>query len=237
MKMENLKKIQRFDEKYKHKGGFQKFEEMIENLATLEEIGDHFGFSRQNAAGLYLSFYGVGYNRIQKIRKHTRDNKRQRKATDLDLRYEQYRKNGKERSARKVHYTKVVSNRAEELGLPVELYANKNSSIKIRINGYSVNISGTDTETIYHIPKNRHPSIYYRFAITTKAVDFCIFVLDLADGGYTFYIMPYQEIKHLTLITLKRAYSNQEVDNSKRTPSKYSKYRNAWALLTGQKKQ
>ncbi len=236
MKMDVERKIKRFDERYKDKGGFARFQSMIDNMATLEEIGEHFGFSRQNAAGLFQSFFGEGYNRIQRKRKSTRETKRQRKATDLDLRYREYMKTNKERSARKIHYTKVVKERAEELGLPVELAANRNSAIKILINDYAVNISGTDTETIYHIPKKRHPSIYYRFAITSKEVDYCIFVLDLGNNDYTFYIIPYEEIKHLTLITLKDQYSDYRRGQvGKSALSKYSKYRNAWALLTGPK--
>lgn len=237
MKMECERKIKRFDEKYEDKGGFAKFQDMIDNLATLEEIGNHFGFSRQNAAGLFHSFFGEGYNKVQKMRKKKREKKRQKKATNLEIRQKEYIKEGKERSARKIHYTKVVKQRAEELGLPVDLKANRNSSIKVFINGYSVNISGTDTETIYHIPKKRRPSIYYRFAITSREVDYCIFVLDLEDGDFTFYIIPYDEIKHLTLITLKDRYSDyRRSEDTNRPPSKYSQYRNAWALLTGQKK-
>jgi len=236
MKMDVERKIRRFDEKYRDKGGFSMFQDMIDNLSTLEEIGDHFGFSRQNAAGLFQSFFSEGYNRVQRKRKSTRETKRQKRATDLDLRFKEYVKTNKERSARKIHYTKVVKERAEELGLPVELVANRNSAIKILVNDYSVNISGTDTETIYHIPKKRHPSIYYRFAITSKPVDFCIFVLDLGNNDFTFYIIPFEEIKHLTLITLKDQYSDYRRNASgKRPPSKYSKYRNTWALLTGPK--
>ena len=185
MRMESERKIKRFDEKYSEKGGFTKFQEMIDSLSTLEEIGQYFGFSRQNAAGLFLSFFGEGYNKVQKMRKEERDNTRLAEATDLKNRYENYMTIGKERSARKIMYAIVVKERAEELGLPVELSANKNSSIRTTINGYSVNISGTDTETIYHIPKKRRPSIYYRFAITAREVDYCIFVLDVEDDKYS----------------------------------------------------
>jgi hypothetical protein len=171
MKMDTERKIKRFDEKYKEKGGFAHFLEMIENLSTLEEIGDHFGFSRQNAAGLFQSFFSEGYNKVQRMRKDDRESFRQEKATNLDLRYKEYMKGGKERSARKIYYTRIVRERAEELGLPVDLAANRNGSIRSVINNYTVNISGTDTETIYHIPKKRNPSIYYRFAITSKKVD------------------------------------------------------------------
>lgn len=236
MKMKKERKIQRFDEKYKDKGGFAQFMKMVNDLNTLEEIGEHFGFSRQNAAGLYLSFFDKGYNEIQRRRKMRREQKRQIEATDLELRYERYIKQKKERGARKIHYIQVVRERAKELGLPVKLLANRNSAIKILINDYLVNISGTDTETIYHIPKKRHPSIYYRFAITSKPVDYCIFVLKLENGAHTFYIIPYDEIKHLTLITLKDQYSNYHI-KADRPVSKYSKYRNAWALLTIPKKE
>ena len=238
MKMDIQRKINRFDVKYKALGGFTKFQNMIEDPATLEEIGNYFGFSRQNAAGLFHSFFNDGYNKIQRERKDKRDSTRQEKATNLELRLKEFQEIGKERSARKIHYTTVVKERAEDLGLPVFLSANRNSSIKVLINDYSVNISGTDTETIYHIPKKRHPSIYYRFAITSKPVDYCIFVLDLGKKDFTFYIIPYNEINHLTLITLKDKYSDYRRNpESKQPPSKYSKYRNAWALLTGPKKE
>ncbi len=238
MKMSRERKIARFDEKYRHKGGFVKFKSMVDNLSTLEQIGDHFGFSRQNTAGLYRSFFGEPYNKVQFKRKAKRAKEAKRRSTDLDARLEEYNNLGKERSAKKTFYTKIVKDRAEKLGLPVDLSAKRNSAVKMTLNGKSVNISGTNTETIYHIPRKRRPSIYYRFAITSRPVDFCIFVLDLGeeegDERYTFYIIPFEEIKHLTLITLKDRYSDYRRKRNGDPPSKYAQYRNAWHLLKGE---
>ncbi len=235
MKMSRERKIARFDEKYRHKGGFTKFKEMVDDLATLEKIGNHFGFSRQNTAGLYRSFYGEPYNKVQAKRKAKRTKEAKRRSTDLDARLKEYNKLGKERSVKKTFYTKVVKERAEQLGIEVKLTSKRNSAVKMTLNGKSVNISGTNTETIYHIPRKRRPSIYYRFAITSRPVDFCIFVLDLGpeegEDRYTFYIIPFKEIEHLTLITLKDRYSNYRRKRNGEPPSKYAKYRNAWHLL------
>ncbi|HHS51235.1 MAG TPA: hypothetical protein ENN07_08990, partial [candidate division Zixibacteria bacterium] len=181
MKMSRERKIARFDEKYRHKGGFDKFKEMVDNLATLEEIGAHFGFSRQNTAGLYRSFFGEPYNKVQHKRKHKKAKEIRRRNTDLDARLKEFTQLGKERSAKKTYYTKVVKDYAEKLGIETDLSAKRNSSVKMVLNGKYVNISGTNTETIYHIPRKRRPSIYYRFAITSKPVDYCIFVLDLGE--------------------------------------------------------
>ncbi len=235
MKMSRDRKVKRFDEKYRHKGGFAKFKKMVDELRTLEEIGSHFGFSRQNTAGLYRSFFGEPYNKIQSKRKDKRANEARRRSTDLDARLAEYKKLRKERSAKKTFYTRVVKEHAEKMGMNVELVAKRNSAVKMKLNDYKVNISGTNTETIYHIPRKRRPSIYYRFAITSRKVDYCIFVLDLgeeeADNRYTFYIIPFDEIKHLTLITLKDKYSDYRRKRSGEPPSKYAKYRNAWHLL------
>ncbi|MCK5833331.1 hypothetical protein KAH81_06635 [bacterium] len=235
MKMSRERKIARFDEKYRHKGGFEKFKDMVDNLSTLEEIGDHFGFSRQNTAGLYRSFFGEQYNKVQYKRKYKKAKEARIRSTDLDARLDEYNKLGKERSAKKTFYTKVVKDKAEKLGITAELDAKRNSAVRMILNGNSVNISGTNTETIYHIPRKRRPSIYYRFAITSRSVDFCIFVLDLGeeegDERYTFYIIPFKEIENLTLITLKDRYSDYRRKRNGDPPSKYAKYRNAWHLL------
>jgi hypothetical protein len=235
MKMSKQRKIARFDEKYKDLGGFKKFEEMVKGLSTLEEIGQHFGFSRQNTAGLYRSFFGEPYNKIQSKRKDKRAKEIKRRSTDLGARFKEYEKLGKERSAQKTYYTRIIKEKAEKLGMEVELIANRNSAVKMRINDSFVNISGTNTETIYHIPRKRRPSIYYRFAITSKPVDYCIFVLDLGEEEdeerYTYYIIPYEMIKHLTLITLKDRYSDYRRKKNGDPPSKYAQFRNAWHLL------
>ncbi len=235
MKMSRERKIARFDEKYKEIGGFKKFEEMVKNLCTLEEIGSHFGFSRQNTAGLYRSFFGEPYSKIQSKRKDKRAKEIRKRSTDLSARLKEYEKLGKDRSAKKTYYTKIIKDKAESLGMETELVANRNSAVKILVNGYSVNISGTNTETIYHIPRKRRPSIYYRFAITSKPVDFCIFVLDLGEEEegerYTYYIIPFEMIKHLTLITLKDRYSDYRRKKNGDPPSKYAQFRNAWHQL------
>lgn len=240
MKMSRERKIARFDEKYRHKGGYAKFKEMVDNLCTLEEIGNHFGYSRQNTAGLYRSFFGESYNKVQSKRKDRKIKEIKKKSTDLNARLDEYKKLGKERSAKKTYYTKIVKDYAEKLGISVELLAKRNSSVRMKLNNFLVNISGTNTETIYHIPRKRRPSIYYRFAITNRPVDFCIFVLDLgeeeADERYTFYIIPYEEIKHLTLITLKDTYSDYRRKKSGEPPSKYARYRNGWYQLLTPKK-
>jgi len=235
MKMSRERKISRFDEKYANDGGFEKFKSMVEELRTLEEIGRHFGFSRQNTAGLYRSFFGEPYNKIQGKRKERRAKEIKRRSTDLESRLLEYEKLGKDRSAKKTFYTKVIKEKAEILGMKVELHAKRNSAVRIRINGNLINISGTNTETIYHIPRKRRPSIYYRFAITSRPVDYCIFVLDLGEDEdeerYTYYIIPYEMIKNLTLITLKDRYSDYRRKRNGDPPSKYAKFRNAWHQL------
>jgi len=240
MKMSRKRKIMRFDEKYKDKGGFEEFKSMVGELKTLEEIGKHFGFSRQNTAGLYRSFFGEPYSKIQRKRKRKKATEAAKRSTDLNARLKEYNVQGKERSAKKTYYTRVVKSQAEKLDIPAELYAKRNAAVRMKLNGHKVNISGTNTETIYHIPRRRKPSIYYRFAITSRPVDFCIFVLDLGEDEdfdrYTYYIIPYDEIKDLTLITLKDTYSDYRRKKNGDPPSKYAKYRNAWHLLKTPKK-
>ncbi len=235
MKMSRDRKISRFDEKYRHKGGFNKFTSMVKELNTLEEIGRHFGFSRQNTAGLYMSFFADSYNEIQSKRKDKRAKEAQRRNADLDARLVEYEKLGKERSAKKTFYTKIVKEKCESIGLSVDLLAKRDSAVRMKINGNLVNISGTNTETIYHIPRKRRPSIYYRFAVTNRPVNFCIYVLDLGpdddEERYTYYIIPFKDIEGLTLITLKDRYSDYRRKRSGEPPSKYAKYRNAWHLL------
>ena len=56
-RMSRERKIDRFNKKYAKEGGFNRLLELIDNLATLDEIGKVFGFSRQNSAGLFYSFF------------------------------------------------------------------------------------------------------------------------------------------------------------------------------------
>mgnify|MGYP001271523435 CR=1 FL=1 len=232
--MENEKKIHRFNKKYENKGGFSKFSEMVNNFATLEDIGEHFGFSRQNAALLFKSFYQEDYNDIRKQRYSKREMENNKNIDNLDDLYDYFIEAKKENSARKIYYTKIVKKRAEELGLNVEVYSKKNAPIRIKINGFDVSITGTSTKTTYHQPQKRSATVYYRFAVTSKKVDYCIFVIDAGDNNYVFFVIPYTEISHLSLITLKDTYhKNNHPINFPKNMSKYAKYKNKWAQLTG----
>ncbi|MBN2541411.1 hypothetical protein JXI42_00940 [bacterium] len=226
-------KKERFEQKYKDKGGFAKFKQMINNLKTLEEIGEHFGFSRQNAAGLFYSFFGRAYGHVQEKRRVRKHEKTLKKYTDIDKRIKDYRDDGKKRSWKKMFYTKKVINAAKREGLKVDVEPLLSGRLKVFINGYYVNIAGTDTQTIYHIPKKRKPSVYYRFAIPEGHYDFSIFVLNLKGDKFTYYIIPYDMIKHLTLITLKDRYIpyRKKAEGRGALPSKYAPFRNAWNLL------
>ena len=229
MKMSREKKIERFDKKYKDKGGFKKFKEMVENLATLEEIGKHFGFSRQNTAGLFRSFFDKGYSVIQKKRQLTKKLEQLKICCDLKELEKQLLEKNKPSSAKKVAYIAVVKELAEKMGYRVCIRRKRSGALEVFINGHKCAISGTSTQTIYHIPKNHPPSIYYRFAVPAKPVDYCIFILDY-DGTHTFYIIPHDEIKHLSLITLKTDY-HREKGRRGNTSSKYAVFKNRWDLL------
>ena len=229
MKMSRKKKIERFDRKYRDKGGFKKFVEMVENLATLEEIGRHFGFSRQNTAGLYRSFFGKGYSEIQAKRRELRQKQRYNTLEELDELIEELKSRGKLRSAKKVQYIKLVKKVAEEMGYDVQIVRKRSGALDVTINGYKCTISGTQTQTVYHIPRGHPPSVYFRFAVPTKPTDFCIFVIDVG-GKYTYHIIPYDLIKGLSLITLKEKYERKEGARGSKS-SKYAIYRNRWDLL------
>lgn len=229
MKMSLEKKIERFNEKYKDKGGFDKFMELVNDLATLDKIGKYFGFSRQNAAGLYKSFFNKKYGEIQRKRRIKKHKEMLETCCDLDEIKSQLVAQGKKRSARKVGYIKLVKRIAESLKYDVLIRQKRSGALEIFINGYKCSVSGSSTQTIYHYPQNHPPSVYYRFAVPTRAVDYCIFLLELEDH-FTFYIIPYDKIKHLTLITLKDKYE-REKGRRGNTSSKYAAYQNRWELL------
>ncbi len=229
-KMSRKRKIARFDKKYAKKGGFKKLKQMIDNLATLEEIGKTFGFSRQNTAGLFYSFFGKHYKSIQKKRSANRRNQKLEELLDLDNRLAKLKKDGKMRSYKKTFYLKKVKEEAEKNGLNVELVATKAYSPRLIINGYQVNICGTEARTIYHFPRKGNPTVYYRFAVSSRPHDFSIFVLEEPEEKFTYYIIPYKMIKALNLVTLRTTYENPR--NKGRNGSKYLQYRNAWNLLS-----
>jgi len=226
MKMSLDKKIERFDRRYKDKGGYAKLVEMIETLATLEMIGKYFDFSRQNAAVIYKSFFGKGYTEIHTKRRIKKQLQVLDTSGDIDDLQSRLNDKNKLRSANKVGYIKLTKKVAEKLGYDVLVRHKRSGALEVFINGYKCAISGSRTQTIYHIPQAYPPSIYYRFAVPSKAVDFCIFVLELEDH-YTFYIIPHERIIHLTLITLKDTYA-REKGRRGNTSNKYSMFRNKW---------
>lgn len=223
------KKIERFNQKYKDKGGYAQLLKMIEGLATLDQIGKHFGFSRQNSAGIYKSFFDKNYGEIQKRRRLRRQMDMLNTCCDLGETQKFLEDMKKFRSAKKIGYIRLVKKVAEDHGHNVVLKRKRSGALEVFINGYKCSISGSETQTIYHYPQNHPPSVYYRFAISTKNVDFCIFVLELKDH-YTLYIIPYEKIRHLTLITLKDNYQ-REKGRRGNTSSKYAIYKNRWDLL------
>ena len=229
MSMNIEKKTERFNQKYRDKGGHAKFLEMVENLATLDQLGKHFGFSRQNAAGLFKSFFNKGYGDVHKKRRIKRQIDQLSSSCDLDDIQNKLGERGKERSAKKVGYVKLVRKIAESRGYTMLIRRKRSGALEVYVNGYKCTISGSETQTIYHIPQGFPPSIYYRYAIPSKRNDFCIFVLELKDH-YTFYVIPFDLIKHLTLITLKDNYERQKGRRGN-TSSKYAIYRNNWDLL------
>ena len=238
MKMSIQKKIERLDQKYKDKGGFTKFQQMVEGKGTLAQIGKHFGFSRQNAAGLYEALFNAHYSQIQRARRTEVQAKIQAEMSDLDWRMTAYRSAGRQRSMKKIRYIKIVREEAERRGFPVRILATRQSLVRVYINGYLCNISGTATKTIYHVPRRKEPTVYYRFAITTRPCDYCIFVLELGQGQYTYFIIPHEVVAGLTLVTLK------DYRGERRTLprglgglayllplSKYQPYQEAWQFL------
>ena len=223
------RKIERFNKKYAHKGGFKRLKEMVDNMATLEEIGKEFGFSRQNAAGLYQSFFNKSYKNIQHNRSNLKYKQRIREVSNLDERLTNMKKRGRYRSYKKTLYLKSVKDNAEKHNYDVKVVATKSFSPNLIINGYNINVCGTDAKTIYHLPKSGEPTIYYRFAISSRKHDFTIFVLEYEPNRFTYYIIPYNDIKSLSLITLRVNYDNPRKRG--KNGSKYLKYRNAWHLL------
>ncbi len=229
MKMSRDRKIERFEQKYRGKGGFEKFKSMVENLSTLEEIGQYFGFSRQNTAGLFRSFFSKGYNILQQKRQLRRKIEQLKNCCDLvELEQKLYNK-GKIRSSKKVAYIRQIKDLSEKMGYDVRIRRKRSGALDVFINGHFCAISGTDTQTIYHIPKNHPPSVYYRFAVPSKSVDYCVFILDV-ENNQTFYLIPHDRIHHLSLITLKTSYE-REKGRRGNTSSKYAIYRNRWDLL------
>lgn len=229
MRMSREKKIERFDRKYAKKGGFAKLKEMIDNFATLEEIGRYFGFSRQNAAGIYASLFGGKYREVQLRRREKASVSRIIKLQNLDERLERLKQVGRLRSFKKTLYVKLVKEEAERHGLKVEFASTKAFTPKLRINGHLTTISGTDTKTIYHMPREGNPTVYFRFAVSLKPHSFSVFVLDTGDGKYSFYVIPYEKIKDLRLVTLRPTYENPR--RKGRNGSKYVNYKDAWHLF------
>ncbi|MCD6098896.1 hypothetical protein J7K18_08450 [bacterium] len=217
--MDLEQKISRFDKKYRSKGGFKKFKEMVNNLETLEAIGRHFGFSRQNAEMLYRSFFGGSYSDVARAR-------RMRKLASgvFDIESELIRclLEGKKRSYKRLSYVNFVVERLRLRSFSVSFLSGGSSFVDVYVNGKLVHIAGSASCTVYHFPRGRQPSYYYRFAVPRRECDFCVFVLDDPKHNFPVYIIPYEEIKGLSLLTLRSNYQRN---------SKYKRYLEAWELL------
>jgi predicted transcriptional regulator len=57
-----MNSIEKFDSKYKNKGGFQKLVEMRALSRTEKEIGEHFGVSRQLVGEWIRHLFGKNYD-------------------------------------------------------------------------------------------------------------------------------------------------------------------------------
>ncbi|MGB9561362.1 MAG: hypothetical protein ACPL6C_00970, partial [bacterium] len=166
---------------------------------------------------------------IRRKRKEKLSATRLTKVQNLDDRMEKLRMLGKIRGLKKAFYIKLVKEEAYKHGLNVEFASTKSFCSRLRINGYLTAISGTNTKTIYHQPKKGEPTVYYRFAVSLKPHDFSVFVLDQGENEYCFYIIPYEKIKELRLVTLRPDYANPR--RKGRNGSKYIIYREAWHLF------
>ena len=226
------KKIERFDRKFKSKGGIAKFRKMVEKLETLQQIGNHFGFSRQNAWQLYNDLYEEPFSTIRNKRTFLT---MERRTNTLEGKLELYRKGGS--AWRRIFYTRVVQAEATKRGLDVKLIGNTSSYVGLWINGYRVIVSGTKTRRVFYNTKGREPQIYFRFHISPRKCDFYIFVLDEGRGGYLFYIIPQERIKGLRGVNLKANYDVQlPPGSSGKLPynlgkSKYREYLGAWEVF------
>lgn len=217
--MDVEQKINRFDRKYRSKGGFRKFKEMVNNLETLEAIGRHFGFSRQNAEILYRSFFGGMYSDVARARRM-----RNLASGVFDIESELIRclSEGRKRSYKRLSYVNFVVEKLRLHSFSVRFLSGGSSFVDIYVNGKRVHIAGSASRTIYHFPRGRQPSYYYRFAVPKNECDFCIFVLDDPKHNFPVYVIPYGKIKEISLLTLRSSY---------RRNSKYKKYLEAWELL------
>ena len=227
------KKIERFNRKFKSKGGIAQFRKMVERRNTLQQIGNHFGFSRQNAWQLYNDLYDEPYSKIRKERTTLAI---ERRTNTLEGKLELYRKGGS--AWRRIFYTKVVKEEAMQRGLEVKLIGNTSSYVGLYINGYRVIVSGTKTKRVFYNTKGREPQIYYRFHVSPRECDFYVFVLDRGRKDYLFYIIPREKIEGLRGVNLKANYDVQLPPGSSGRPpynlgkSKYKEHLGAWDVFT-----
>ncbi len=226
------KKIERFNRKFKSKGGIAKFRRMVERLDTLQEIGDHFGFSRQNAWQLYNDLYREPFSKIRQ--KRTLLNM-ERRTNSLEGKLELYHKGGS--AWRRIFYTQVVKTEAMKRELEVELIGNTSSYVSLLINAHKVIVSGTKTKRVFYNTKGRDPQVYYRFHVSPRECDFYVFVLDRGRGTYLFYMIPQKEIKGLRGVNLKANYEiHPRPAPTDKLPynlgkSKYKQYLGAWDVF------
>jgi len=226
------KKIERFNRKFKSKGGIAKFRKMVERLDTLQQIGDHFGFSRQNAWQLYNDLYEEPFSQIRNRRTFLT---MERRTNTLEGKLELYQRGGS--AWRRIFYTKVVKAEGTKKGLDVRLIGNTSSYVGLRIDGHKVIVSGTKTKRVFYNTKGREPQVYFRFHISPRECDFYVFVLDQGRGDYLFYIISQEKIKGLRGVNLKANYDvHLPPGSSGKLPynlgkSKYRDHLEAWDVF------
>ena len=181
----------------------ERFREIIQQPhASLSDVGRHFGFSRQYASELYKKIYGRSYREIRQ---------REREATNRNL---------KEMSKKPKQLKQVLmmKGKMESLGLAVRVHK-KEHGYFLATNGHKVAVRFSAT---YRLRGRRE---YFQVTNLKGAArfDYDFLIVGCIRGAdQAYYVIPRHAVPENGLSLMPQA-------NAK---SKYSRFRDAWHLLT-----
>ena len=194
----------RFESTY-GKGAVETFKKIIKNPDNaLADVASHFGFSREYARQVYKKVYGRPYTETFRKKILTRKHKK------LDARM---------KSGRFVSLMQVME-KMRSLGF-IPHMTNKGSAFTFFVNGYKLALRCTSKPIFVGRSRNR----YFRISHGVRSNGHCDFFICLCrnNGKSIHYVIPRHAMPRYG-VCLPPNVTSQE--------SKYTKFKEAWHLLT-----
>ena len=191
----------RFENTY-GRGAVEKFKRLIEDPGnSLADVGNCFGFSRQNAWLVFKKIYGCPYTETYK-----------RKAAII-----KQKNHAPQRKSKSLDRTVKVKEKMESIGLSSHI-TKKKYGYMILTNGYKLALRSTSK------PRKKGRKQYFHISTKSSTIFDCDFFICLCQlpEKTTYYVIPSDAMPASGVSLIPQAGSLE---------SKYTQFREAWHLL------